>query len=483
MKISMSMLTWYLKPYEPIPVIMNDERMIQGMRLLPNDNLDSHQEYVYFGKASYFLSDLKYKDAHIVVYKQSYLLFKKFDYEELLNAMLSSFEYFADWSERILQAASIHLSLQKILDIGAEVIGNPFIVGDMNGTIYSSSASVNISVDPCWDFGVQTKNIHPNVTNNPFYDSNSGKIIKNLSETPQLVRNIYPGSPPVLMMHLIQNQEAIAWIGILQMNRKLTVMNQQLAPLIAQCLLKSAEFASPSATVKSSELILNEILDGKMQDSMAIRHLENRGLNKPWRLLLFSHITRNDQIQKSALLSTLQKSSKVYIPFSYHNQVLAIISDEVCYHFREYFESSLNFATLRIGVSMVSADWKSLPICYQQAKFALEQGDRGCGIYHCEDYAFAYLIQTLREQKMTFSILHPALDTLSAYDLQNKGELRKTLSVYLQKEMNLIETADALNIHRNTLKYRLSRIKELTNLTLKQEEELRYLRLSDWLSK
>lgn len=83
---------------------------------------------------------------------------------------------------------------------------------------------------------------------------------------------------------------------------------------------------------------------------------------------------------------------------------------------------------------------------------------------------------------MTSALLHPALELLFHYDHETHGELCHTLSVYLRKERNLLETAQALNIHRNTLKYRLRHIRELTGLTLKEENELAYLRLSDWLA-
>ncbi|MDO5410239.1 MAG: helix-turn-helix domain-containing protein [Lachnospiraceae bacterium] len=483
MKLSMSMLSWYLKQYHPICIITNDENIIRGMRFLPNDNFTPHPEYVYFGEARYFLSDPNYKTAYIVVHRQSYLLFQNCEYENLLNELLSSFDYFTDWEGRLLEAASLQTPVQKMLDIADEVIENPLILGDMFGIFYASTAAAEIPVDPYWDFGIHNHTTHPSVSSEPFYNANDGNLIRDLSESPQMVRNVYPGSPPVLMMYLKQDQEFIACLAILQKDRTFTVMNQQLAPLLAHYFVKAAEFTSPSASIKSSEFILNEILDGKMQDQNAIRHLEQKGLRNPWRLLLFCHISRNDKIQKSALIHTLQKLPLVYIPFIYNNHVLAIVSEQACQNFINYFGESLNLSTLRIGVSMLSADWKTLPIRYQQASFALEQGNKESGVYRCEDYAFAYLIQTFQSQEMVFPLLHPALDVLTRYDCSNKSELRKTLSVYLQKEMNLIDAANALNIHRNTLKYRLKRIKELTHLTLKEENELAYLRLSDWLSK
>lgn len=82
---------------------------------------------------------------------------------------------------------------------------------------------------------------------------------------------------------------------------------------------------------------------------------------------------------------------------------------------------------------------------------------------------------------MTQTLLHPALQILLQYDRKNTTELYKTLCAFLDNEKNYLETAKALHVHRNTLKYRLGRIAELTGISLDNEQELKYLRLSFWL--
>ena len=82
---------------------------------------------------------------------------------------------------------------------------------------------------------------------------------------------------------------------------------------------------------------------------------------------------------------------------------------------------------------------------------------------------------------ITQTLLHPALQILLQYDRKNTTELYKTLCSFMDNEKNYLETAKALHVHRNTLKYRLGRIAELTGISLDNEQELKYLRLSFWL--
>jgi DNA-binding PucR family transcriptional regulator len=56
---------------------------------------------------------------------------------------------------------------------------------------------------------------------------------------------------------------------------------------------------------------------------------------------------------------------------------------------------------------------------------------------------------------------------LREYDDQHHGDLLRTLEVYLDSGNALAEASAALNIHRNTLLYRLRRIEELTGLDLR----------------
>ena len=89
MKLSMSILARYLRNYHPDCAIVNDERVIRGLRFLPEGEQKLAPEYVYFGYAGQFLSDPRYTDACIVVNRKSQMLFWNCDYEELLNGLLS----------------------------------------------------------------------------------------------------------------------------------------------------------------------------------------------------------------------------------------------------------------------------------------------------------------------------------------------------------------------------------------------------------
>ena len=61
------------------------------------------------------------------------------------------------------------------------------------------------------------------------------------------------------------------------------------------------------------------------------------------------------------------------------------------------------------------------------------------------------------------------LERIRAHD--RKGVFLQTLSCWFAHDLNLQTTALALNIHRNTLDYRLGRIAELSKLDLSRLED------------
>jgi len=80
------------------------------------------------------------------------------------------------------------------------------------------------------------------------------------------------------------------------------------------------------------------------------------------------------------------------------------------------------------------------------------------------------LFDSLGVYRMLSSVTDPAaieafmreqLGTLLDYDKRHRSDLLVTLAQYFDSGCNVDQAAAALSVHRNTLKYRLKRIREL----------------------
>ncbi len=74
--------------------------------------------------------------------------------------------------------------------------------------------------------------------------------------------------------------------------------------------------------------------------------------------------------------------------------------------------------------------------------------------------------------------MHPAILLLRDYDSQNSTDFLQTLKVFLSFSGNQTLTADHLHIHRNTLKYRLSRLREIVGDDLDDPDQKLRMQLS-----
>ncbi len=107
--------------------------------------------------------------------------------------------------------------------------------------------------------------------------------------------------------------------------------------------------------------------------------------------------------------------------------------------------------------------WRS----YQQAEQAIALGRqflRTIGVYSFDQVEiYSLLLELERDQLHRFAT--EQLGALIHYDREKGADFVHTLETYFEHEQNLARTARALFIHRNSLQYRLERIKEILSIT------------------
>ena len=78
-----------------------------------------------------------------------------------------------------------------------------------------------------------------------------------------------------------------------------------------------------------------------------------------------------------------------------------------------------------------------------------------------KDFSLYYLLDYLHVSPHLQQICSPEIQTLKTYDTLHDTAYIHTLYTYLTNECNVVKTAAALHIHRNTLMYRMNKIHDL----------------------
>ena len=125
--------------------------------------------------------------------------------------------------------------------------------------------------------------------------------------------------------------------------------------------------------------------------------------------------------------------------------------------------SDVSFATGRTGPNLNEAF-----VSAQNTMFAGKRLYPESMIYDYRDFEFAYAISGLRQVQFDTKINE--LFAQPIYD-----DLVQTLEVFFKESGNQAEVINKLYIHRNTLKYRLDRIQEITGKNPRVFEDLFYL--------
>lgn len=99
-------------------------------------------------------------------------------------------------------------------------------------------------------------------------------------------------------------------------------------------------------------------------------------------------------------------------------------------------------------------------------------------LYKYEEYKMQVMLYVCEDTLELNNMIHKDLFTLSDYDLENDTHYFLTLFEYLKNERKTLETADALKIHRNTLRYRIEKITDLIESNLDNHTERMQLFLS-----
>jgi purine catabolism regulator len=126
---------------------------------------------------------------------------------------------------------------------------------------------------------------------------------------------------------------------------------------------------------------------------------------------------------------------------------------------------------LVIGVSTPSRQATGVQRCYQQAIEALRVGkslssEGKPGVWAFEDLGILPWLRALPSEAQSASRHHRVVRKIADHDREHGTELLRTVEVYLDHLGNAQQSAQALFIHRNTLRQRLAKIRQVWELDL-----------------
>jgi purine catabolism regulator len=116
------------------------------------------------------------------------------------------------------------------------------------------------------------------------------------------------------------------------------------------------------------------------------------------------------------------------------------------------------------GISRVAGSVAQLPLAYEHARKAVAIGRRlngASGVMHFDGLGVFRLLSQISDTRELEEFVQETLGDLADLDDPEKADLRRTLQVLLDANMNVAEASRLLHFHYNTLRYRIGKLEKM----------------------
>ena len=201
----------------------------------------------------------------------------------------------------------------------------------------------------------------------------------------------------------------------------------------------------------------------------------------------FSKTELGDDELKKAATSAMQKvlntSGRQFSFFFQDKNLVTVCPDckeedvrKILSTFDTIFNSGREGATLTCGISPSKQGYAAVSDGYRKAVMALKVATlHGESCVGYSDMGIYKLLVHIKDTSVLHEIYDETLGTLEEFDSANGTDYMETLKCYLENDSSVQEVARITFVHRNTVNYKLRRIKEILGCELNYEDKLRLM--------
>lgn len=478
MRLSMWILNDWLKKYRPEPRIVTGDQVLRSARILSSD-IEIERQNVYLARASEFISGEE--DRIICVQGQDMILLSADDMNEVLNDIFDAFDFYNSWADGISADILNGCTLQDLVDKSGPVFKQPLLIYNSGNEIVGlSSGYPKGSLDSEWDTILETR-------------TNSMEFLLKLREELVLqktrhdtARYAVAGSMYSSVYKSIFSDRA--WVGrllLLETDHTLSIGERQLFETLASLVERWIQSSDRKVQMREETAIFKDLLEGRPVSKEELSHkLQMTGWEDDHRKQLIR--IEVPQANSEICRAMIQRMERAF-PDSYcidGQDVICLLADLSLTseaEIRKKLKPLLKQGRLCAVASYTFTDVRLLSDYHEQCILTFRYIPRKSGeIYCCEDFALDCIHAFIRKE-VPKVLKAPALDRLLAYDRENNGDLYHTLYCYLRANCNMAETARTLHLHRNSLLYRLNQIRDLSGISLDNEDTREHLLLSYYM--
>ena len=409
---------------------------------------------------------------------------------EKTKAVFGAQIHLSNFSNKLLLLVQDGVSIQKLLDYAYQTFGNPLLLLDPSLCLISHAGTDSLSDEPVIGH-VLSKGYMP--------EQYIEEVMKEETNLPEENRVLIIWEKDFLKHRLIagrivRKNHLIGYLKLLEYNRLFTdwldVERFQLfCQYLAICL--NSHFLTNHSGEPYVEALLLGMIDRKLMDVQEIdERVDICGLETyKYKTVIIVELEKKYRntdklyLLKQKLQSFLNRNTL----FINDEDIIILYnkaSREKLFNSKKLaaFQTLLEANNARSGFSMAFKEihdfykhYTQSLACFQvAAKIRLNQR-----VYLYEDHVIEHMFLHFGEIFDLKGLIHPCVQRLLLIDAKKDSELTETLFSFLKYKQDITAAAKAIHIHYNTLKYRILRIEELTDLDFNDENTIFRVMLSE----
>lgn len=471
-------------------------------------------DIIYIGKTSLLNEKCKdINDANLILINDNGICIKEFFKKDLniieFNELEDVFELYNQTRDLFIKDTEIEhytatlfkaymtgKGLDYIVKTASKMFGNPVVVIDLSYKVLAYSNIEDID-DPIW-----IDNIKKGYCSYDFIAT--VRKMKSVqagikSEQPYEVRCKGSSNVKLVSKVKINNKHVGNVILFLECKKDIQPKDIELLTLtsgiVAEEMKKNILYRNSNNIVY--EDLIYDLLENRLSDRKLFQERMRSANLKFGEKLSILALDISKYNYSGKYLGYLRDNLDMFFPSKksvyYNDNIVVIYDEEISNISPEKMKSIKEFLTsnnLYLGISNEFSDIMECRSHYLQAVKALEigkivrPGDPLIFYFNIKLYDLLFLAYNRLEHK-DFS--NPVLIKLKEYDRLNNTDLYNTLFVYLKNNRNIKKTSQELFVHRNTIRFRIQKIIELTHIDFTDADNILNIYLSfkimDYLEK
>lgn len=461
MRLSLYILADWLEKYHPVCSIAEGNRTIRNVRIF-SDEHKFMPSNVYVGRTGGSSGRV------ICIHGNDYLILNTEDENQVMNDIMDAFDYYNDWSDRLNRDLG-QLTLSQLLEQSAGVLHGHLMLADASYYILAHSYSRK---------GLRPDSILQTIVERRIMEMDQ---ILNVEKDPQIreySKHCYLQKTGGFHMqssvrNLFTNGRHWGWLISASPNHTQGQMDIQdeLGDILELWMQQNQESQKKWEQRGVFLSILDETYAGRDSVYYQLGLLGWQQAEEKW-VYAFTESERS-----LAMIHKVEQLSSGVQAMIYDETLLAFFHGTALerQRFEHHLRRLLEQSGCRCGISPGFRDIFTLNEQCRLAKATTEHS--GETLIPFGDIALEYALSLLKQQSGAW-LPHPALSQLKVYDTENHTDFFETFFEYLRWERSYAKTAKVMNLHRNTLLYRIARIQEITELDLDDPRVRLHLLLS-----